>query len=654
MSPEAFSFSQFREVGRYTLTGGLNTLVGFTVIVGLLTLGVSDIMSNAVGFGVGLLTSFFINRSWTFGQTSQPTATEMGLFIFSFLVAYGVNLSIILVGFSLEFKGSWLLQLAGVIAYSGSFYLLSKKVIYGTAGTPFFVNDVTRHILRYWPSYAFILVVALATPLLLRLPLTHDVSWQFWIARQMSYGVPLYERIMEINPPLWFWMALPLQIVGTYSGVQPDRLYIAAIILISAWSILTTGKLIFEKEPERRFGAMIAMLAFVWVGPIYDFGQREQLAIILAIPYCALIFKRVRNEPVSTSLVVAISVTAACGFALKHYFALVPFLLEVWYFAHHRKMMRVFRLETVLLGLCACTYSAAILYFTPEFLSTVVPLVASSYGGYERSIIFQLVRSEVLIWLCAAFGFFRLRSSLKKRDKQVGDMLAISAIGFAASYFLQQKGWQYHAIPATVCASLMLVHYISCQRNPVKSMAAHPLVLVGAVLFVTTGIARGAYQSDWASDMPKYLSGAKRGDSVMILTADPRRVFPFIDDARLIWPSRHFAHWMLAAIVKAEAEPEKYMTPKLMTVASDIRRQALADMKCNPPTIILSQIRNAGGTVSPETFRMTDFFRRDAGFKDYLAKDYRLNSRDRLFETYTRIKLPGPKAADCYPVYVAS
>ena len=37
-----------------------------------------------------------------------------------------------------------------------------------------------------------------------------DVAWQLWIARRMHAGANLYRDIIETNPPLWFWMALPV------------------------------------------------------------------------------------------------------------------------------------------------------------------------------------------------------------------------------------------------------------------------------------------------------------------------------------------------------------------------------------------------------------------------------------------------------------
>ena len=37
-----------------------------------------------------------------------------------------------------------------------------------------------------------------------------DVAWQLWIGHQISGGIHLYRDIIETNPPLWFWMAVPV------------------------------------------------------------------------------------------------------------------------------------------------------------------------------------------------------------------------------------------------------------------------------------------------------------------------------------------------------------------------------------------------------------------------------------------------------------
>lgn len=651
MSSQDVSSDLGKQLFRFLLTGGFNTLIGFSVILGLLAIGVSDLPANASGYAVGLIISFFINRNWTFGQSTGPHRRELVLFACAFAGAYSANLAIVVSGKAMGYDGQPVLHLAGVTVYTIVFFLLSKMMVYPAIDRTSTSQSSANRISLLWPEILLLTVLAGLLPILLSLRLTHDVSWQFWIARQLIHGVPLYEYIMEINPPLWFWMALPLEYFGIQWSIAGDRLYIVSIIIIAGWSAIVTGHLLFAKQARLRTIFMISCALLAIIAPIYDFGQREQITVLLALPYCALIFKRVNEERVSPLLMFLIAIGAAVGFALKHYFILVPISLELWYLLYHRQILKIIRVETVTLLLAAIAYVAAIVIFTPAFFTKVVPLVAASYHGYERPFVVQLLRNEVIIWLLAAVSYARMRKGIEQRDQRIADMLAISTIAFAACYFLQQKGWQYHAIPATVCATILMVHCLAIKQDVVRQITLHPAAFFAALLFLLTGIVRGPYNSEWADNMPNYLRDLRPGSSVMIVTADPRRVFPFVDDYKLVWPSRHFAHWMIAAIAHVEnGKQQNAMTPELSAMARDIRIMLVEDLRCNPPEIIFSQIRNGSYSISPKRFRMTDFFRRDPLFRDYLAQNYRLKSTDRIFETYVRTTPLKTEGSNCYRI----
>lgn len=649
MSQLALNFGFSKQLLRFVMTGGLNTALGFAVIWALLAVGISDIPANIAGYAIGLVVSFFVNRHWTFEQSSQADWREVALFGGAFVGAYSANLTVILVGQRMEISGNPLLHLAGIIVYTIMFFFLSKAVVYAPVGKS--ASGVLTKLMARWPEIITLSVLTVVFNYVLTLRLTHDVSWQFWIARQMLGGVPLYTHIMEINPPLWFWMALPMQQLGTALEISPDRLYISAIFLTAVWSTLLTGHLLFESDTRRRFAFMLSIVLLCLLAPQYDFGQREQLVAILALPYGALLFKRMRGEHVSPGLAFAIGIMAAFGFALKHYFALVPLALEFWFLWQSRSIWHAVRMETLSLGLLAVLYAIAIVIFTPDFFRVIMPMIDAAYQGYEKPLIEQLVRIEVLIWLFATLSYPSIRRNLHERDRAIGDMLGISAVAFAASYFLQQKGWQYHAIPATVLASLLMVHCFAAQEDLVKALVRHPAAFLAAILFLSIGLGRGPYDSEWAKPMARILAKEQAGTGVMILTVDPRRVFPFMDDYRLVWPSRHFAHWMVSGIAQAEV---KYhgarLTPELISLSRQVRRQALVDMKCNPPSLILSQIRNSGVVLNPNRFRMTDFFRRDPQFRVYLATNYRLEWTSKIFEAYRRVTPLVAEGSNCYQI----
>ena len=51
-----------------------------------------------------------------------------------------------------------------------------------------------------------------------------DVIWQMWVARQLLGGTELYSQINEVNPPLWFWMAVPVEAAAQALGISRQTL----------------------------------------------------------------------------------------------------------------------------------------------------------------------------------------------------------------------------------------------------------------------------------------------------------------------------------------------------------------------------------------------------------------------------------------------
>ena len=73
-----------------------------------------------------------------------------------------------------------------------------------------------------------------------------DVAWQLWIAHQIRMGARLYVDIVETNPPLWFWEAVPLDWVASYLHIPSHALLVAAVGIASSLSVLAED---FSREP---------------------------------------------------------------------------------------------------------------------------------------------------------------------------------------------------------------------------------------------------------------------------------------------------------------------------------------------------------------------------------------------------------------------
>jgi len=114
------------EFFRFLLVGISNTLVGLTVIYGAKGIfHVGDIFANAAGYLVGLSVSFVLNRSWTFRHEGTIAAAAIRFFL-AFLIAYTINLTVVLGlihGFSIN---SYFAQAMGIPPYTVTFFLLTK------------------------------------------------------------------------------------------------------------------------------------------------------------------------------------------------------------------------------------------------------------------------------------------------------------------------------------------------------------------------------------------------------------------------------------------------------------------------------------------------------------------------------------------------
>lgn len=112
-------------VVRYALVGGLNTLIGLLVIyAGLWLFGLGDVAANALGYCIGFLVSFSLNKRWTFRHDGArlPALLRFAAVIAS---AWLTNLGIVLllIGAGLD---NYLAQAAGVLPYAIVGYLGSR------------------------------------------------------------------------------------------------------------------------------------------------------------------------------------------------------------------------------------------------------------------------------------------------------------------------------------------------------------------------------------------------------------------------------------------------------------------------------------------------------------------------------------------------
>ena len=79
---------------RFIFIGVINTITGLGAIYLLMYFGLSNYMSNFIGYIIGLLISFFLNKYYVFKNYSDKNSTYLQFikFLVIFLIAYIGNL----------------------------------------------------------------------------------------------------------------------------------------------------------------------------------------------------------------------------------------------------------------------------------------------------------------------------------------------------------------------------------------------------------------------------------------------------------------------------------------------------------------------------------------------------------------------------------
>src|SRR5205085_4717459 len=296
------------------------------------------------------------------------------------------------------------------------------------------------------PAIVAVFVVLIVTALRLGGGVDSDVASQLGTAQRIHEGARLYRDIVEVNPPLWFWMALPIDRLATLLHWPAASLLIGAFGILVALSLAATERLLRHIGPGPRTMFLAYAALILAAMPWMHVGQREQIVLIGTLPYAALFAARREGRPVPVLIAAAIGAGAALGFALKHYFLITPAALELWLVAGLGRRWRPLRPETLAIAAVGLGYATALLV-ERNYLTRMVPLVRLAYGQFgPRSIRFLF--NPYLVIGAGLFAFTVAHTKrLFNRSSSIAAALFVAGLAFAATYFIQFKGWPYHTIP---------------------------------------------------------------------------------------------------------------------------------------------------------------------------------------------------------------
>jgi hypothetical protein len=505
------------------------------------------------------------------------------------------------------------------------------------------------------PPIVLLLVGLILLSLIVSLNLnpTSDITWRMHVASETLAGKEIYRDIIETNPPLWFWASLGWAHIANTINVSPYSVMCIGIHVLAGVAVFALDRLVVKSLNvwERcaiLLGFVVAYL-FVTIGEI---GQREQALLVGSVLWLGLANMRLEGKAVPVWLVLLVTVFGAYGFALKHYFIAIPVVVELGMLAVLKRDYRPIRLETLLLGVAAIVYGAAVIAFAPVFLSRILTLVLisySSFGSLMGAPLFERIVYTIAHSVYVVFPLFVLPFT-KTKPKLVISLFVLMALT-ALIVALQMKGFRYHTLAGQgttfILLSLLLGTALGrgVSRSPREIRVAAFSLLTSAYIFVvvpTVSIVK--HQGQVVDAGLRNLVFTEASDKrIAILSVAPEHAFYLLDRAKRIKWSRHYSMWMLPGL--QTPNPGAKTELKRIEEFNRVRREFIADLTCQPPDIVVSET----GEMIVKVVIPIDtigYLKQDAAFAAWFDAAYKPAEEFGIF-TVWRLKGAKPAAGAC-------
>lgn len=465
--------------------------------------------------------------------------------------------------------------------------------------------------------------------------LNHDLAWILYSADWLLNGARFGYDVIEPNPPLVWWLTYPALLVGEALGIHPATSYRLEVAFLAAGALgLCNSVLAGRSETSHGYRAVFALLAAYWlfIGCYRDFGQREYLALALALPYLLVCASRVGDHRVSPWQAVVAGTAAGIGLSLKPYFLAVFVLAELVILIGTRRFIALVRYESSTLVAAVLAYVIAILIWAPDYLEYAVPLISPIYFGFANSMTDVLWRIWLPLLGVATLLFWALRGRLYATES----VLTAAAVGFLISYVIQTKGYSYHAFPiyALVSLALALTAVREFRRSAGGGWEARLAswlftAVVTAILTLNATTVVAWYQYINSKDGPfgkltdaliRVVESNAENGRFLALSTHPFPGFPIALYTTADWVSRANSLFFLPAVAKLR-DAGNAAQPELLRYAEDQARAFLIrDLSLQPDIVLLDAgLRHHG--ISGE-FDILAFYLEDPTLRQ-LWSDYR-------------------------------
>lgn len=426
------------------------------------------------------------------------------------------------------------------------------------------------------------------------IPTNADVSWLITIGEKVLDGAQPYIDFIEVNPPASILLYLPAVALARILHLSPEFVVGALVFVAAGVSLFISARIaahgrLLNRSDIAPLAALFA--AALLVLPMQTFGQREHIALIAFIPALAVYALRAERKPVALHWAIAAGIGAGLAVIIKPHLVLAVLFAASAAAIHARSWRSLFAVENWIAGIAALGYAALVLVAYPAFLSDVVPLVAMVYVPVRTPLVRLLTEFATPIFIAALALIWWLKRGAAFAAPF--GLLVAAAFGFAAAFYVQQKGWPYHSYPmlalALIAAVIALFHPSPNDAVPQRFASRTKRLSAAAIIALFAGAA--CFWLNLALDLrglARTIEASAPRPTMLNISSDIAVGHPLVRDLRGSWVSRVCSQWITTgALIRTRRGADAATAAHLSAYAERDRALLVEDIARGKPDIIL-------------------------------------------------------------------
>ncbi|QYJ99007.1 GtrA family protein [Shewanella alkalitolerans] len=589
----------------------------FVALMSAKALSLNPVAVNLCGFSMAMVNYYFGYAYFKFGVNTEKyfnvplffAVSLLGLALSSFIIYFSI--------YGLEWSLAKGIMLVAIVTHMATIFMLKA---WGGRLTEITLRKLlVGALISLLPSAVFLKVH-------LGQVIHHDIAWYLVATRKWLEGQALYDKILEVNPPLNFYYTAPaIWLADNMRVSDADAQYILFSVILWGslfwcWNILNRE----NKFSDLRSTLLILGLGLTVTATGLPYAaQREHLLVVLLLPWVVGLLLEPNNE--CNKRVISRSFLAALGICLKPYFILYPIFITIFLVVSKWSLRPVVSYANITMALTGGSYVVFVALIHPAYFSEIIPLAKSTYDYAKttEAIITNIELIPLCFFIVLAIGSYTL-------EQQTTSIFVCLVLASLAVYLVQWKGFDYHLLPLYSWIVLFGVWLMVEHYSPIKLKAIALFVVTClSAWFIKSGLYQ-VRQTEW---LMQQIQALKPFNSLVVYSTYVS-IGPIIamrNDAE--WASRYPTFWTIPVIANTHAERSCNSSPKfclrLKEIAIETRRHIMEDLTQYTPDLVV--IDKMPGYITNKDFSLLKFFSRDAEIVQFLDSKYQVTSDSRFY-----------------------